>query len=369
MAVRDPVCLLAVAIAVAVLPAMGDEPPVPTQISSEDCLDCKHLRCLESLLKERLAIANAYDQIANGPTIQVRDESGRSVDVVDDTKFSAAERTARIQEILSKLQVYKQAERRNLERITPAECGAPASEDVTAETDPIKCEIQPGLQTAMAAMPCKQLAEMVRTHEINHSKECDLRKHHSTDPWPYKWPTPTGLAHEEVASYRTEAATIQKLIDKIQEPRLESEAVSIMRVPGPMGTIRMTQTGLVTFKVSEGTPQTVTGEGETSMRVDTSGSQCSVTGNYGTGKFKVSGQISGGVATLRVTEMEPKTTTVRVRCPGGYGFPPPVPKTPGTMQVNWKDGESVSKTLVDMPQATVKSSYTLHLKCKRPQGA
>jgi hypothetical protein len=240
---------------------------------------------------------------------------------------------------------------------------------VAARTDPISCEIQSAsLKSAMAAMPCKQLAEMIQAHEIHHAQECELRKHRSSDRWPFKWPTPTGLAHEEAASYRTEAATIQKLIDKIQEPRLPSEAVIVFRFPAPMGTIRMTQTGLFTFKVSEGTPQTVTGEGETSMKVDTSGSQCRVSGVQGIRKFKVGGQISGGVATLRVTETEYKPTTTRITCPRGFGWSPPVPPTPGTIKMKWKDGESVSKTLFDMPQATGKLSYTLHLKCKKREG-
>ncbi|HXM19014.1 MAG TPA: hypothetical protein VN934_09400 [Candidatus Tumulicola sp.] len=362
---RRLMCAFALVVALAVLPAMGDVAPQ----SNEDCLNCKHLRCLESLLDQRKAIANAYDELATSPVIQVRDASGTPVDVIDDTGMSETLRRAELNEIVWKLAVFDQFERARLLRLPSPECGAPATEEVAARTDQIKCEIQTApLNAAMAAMPCRQLAEMIRAHEIQHASECNLRKHHRNDQWPYKWPTPAGVAHEEAAAYRVEAATIQKLIDKIQEPRLESEAVIVFRSPAPMGTIRMTQTGLFTFKVSEGTPQPVTGEGVTSLVVDTSGSQCRMSGLQGIRNFKVGGQISGGVATLKVTEVGYKATTFRITCPRGFGWGPPAPQTPGTIQMKWKDGESVSKTLFDMPQGTGKLSYTLHLKCKKRQG-
>jgi hypothetical protein len=299
----------------------------------------------------------------------VHDDNGKALDQIDTDTMPHSEVEPRLAEIGSKMKVYDQAVERLASHVPGNECGPPVAETIAAETNPRTCEIDLEKQhAAMAAMPCKQLADMIQAHEKAHQAACVARKHREGQTIPYIWLTPAGLAKEEADAYRVELATIQKMLEKLKEPRLVSEAVSVQRFPAPMGTIRETVTGTYTLKVSDTTPQRVTGEGESIVSWDLSGSQCSISGGKGMGKTSLSGQVSGGVLTLSVTAMQNATSSIRVTCPHGFGYTPPVPHAPTTIQIAYKDGETVEKTLVDMPQAKMTSSMTLHLKCKEPEG-
>lgn len=363
-------CLrLLTAMCIAVLACMLGTPwatAQETQVSSESCLNCKHLRCLESLLAQRKALAAGYDSIATIPTIQVRDATGKSVDQVNTDGMPSELANAELAEIHSKLAVYIQAEDALKSRVPPSECGPPVSEDIAAQTNPVTCVIGDGLKAAQAAMPCKELADMIAAHERAHQLACVLRKHPGKN-LPYLWLTPAGVAKEEAAAYRTEAATIQKMIDKLQQPRLESEAVTVEHFPTPLGTIRETVTGTYTLEVGEGPSPRVTGEGQVNNSWDLSGSGCTVTGGNGMGKVTLAGQISGGVLTLSITSMQNPTTQITLSCPPGFGYTPPVPKMPSKIQIPYQDGATVRKQPVSMPQVQVTSDITLHLKCKRPE--
>ena len=357
--------LTAVAFSFALTATKGDE-AAPQALPTESCLNCKFKRCLESLATQRQALIAGYSAIAGSPAIAVRDDSGKALDQINtDTMPHAG---AYLLEIATKGRVYEQAVDRMASRIPNAECGPPATETIAAETNLLSCERYPDkLHAAMAAMPCKQLADMINNHERAHFDACVARKHRQGQAAPYIYLTPAGVAKEEVGAYRTELATIQKMLDQLKQPRLVGEAVSEERFPAPMGTIRETVTGTYNLNISEGTPQRVTGEGESTVVWDLSKSQCSVNSEKGTGKVTVSGQVSDGILTLSVVSMEHQNATVRVTCPQGFGFSLPTPFKPSKITIAYKDGETVVQTPVNMPQATVKNTYTLHLKCKEPE--
>ena len=360
------VYLAALACAWAMLLAAGEEaqPQVPT----ESCLNCKHQRCLESLATQREALINAYESLAGSPAIAVRDDSGKALDEINTDTMPRAEVEPRLAEIHSKGLVYEQAVERMTSRVPQTECGPPVSETVAAETHLITCDI-PGdkLNAAMAAMPCKELADMIYAHEHAHHDWCMKRKHTNGEFLPYIFLTPAGVAKEEAKAYRAELAKIRQMLDKLKQPRITGESLSVLHLPMPMGTIRMTVTGTWTLHVSEGSPAHVTGEGEHDIVYDMSGSSCSIIGGQGIVKSTVAGQVSGGVLKLSVTTMEPSTTQIFIKCPQGFGFSQPVPKNPSTIRMPYQDGASVESEPVKTPQATVKTTLTLHLKCKKPE--
>jgi hypothetical protein len=365
---RRAIALVALASAFALAPTKADEQP-PQSVSTESCLNCKHYRCLESLAAQREAIIAAYESISGSPAITVNDDSGKAVDQINTDTMPKSEVQPRLGEIRSKMMVYEQAVDRTMSRVPASECGPPVAETVAAETNPVTCVIDGAkLSSAMAAMPCKQLADMIHAHEVAHQRACIARKHAQGQVLPYIWLTPAGVAKEEADAYRAELALIQKMLDQLKQPQLVSEALSVERFPAPMGTIRETVIGTIALIVSDSTPQRVTGDGESVTEVDTSGSQCSVSGAQGTNKFSVTGQVTGGVLTLKATAFANPPPAIRVTCPHGFGFSLPSARTPSAIQIAYKDGETVTKTLVHVSQATVTQTLTLHLKCKEPKG-
>ncbi len=222
----------------------------PARAQKESCAQCKFADCLKSLIAQKKAVADGYDQLAaKYDKLITRD--GKPIDVIDLTTLASdADRERSYVDANQKHAAYHDAANAMIAAIgLPQGCGMTAASE--AQTDSfLTCETT-GLAAAQAALPCKELDAIVDGHEAIHRNACIERKkgpsvHIVTlkSELPGRLLTPAGNAREEAAAYRWEAAQIQPLYDQAKKGcRLSYTGVTMTcTIPTPAGPIVTGQT-------------------------------------------------------------------------------------------------------------------------------
>lgn len=214
--------------------------PAAAVAQKDNCIDCRHKRCLADLAEQKEAFANGYDALAAKWESRVM-EADEAVDTVDFSKYpDAAVRDGYYAGIVKLIQTFQEDANRMASRIgAPESCGFTEDLEVSTETLTTCRTDQAELNKAQSAAPCSQIADLIDQHEKIHRDACNARL--LKGAWEYAVPgisqtrvvpqlmnTPAGMAREEASAYRMEAAAYHELAEQARrdcdpKPHLSAE--------------------------------------------------------------------------------------------------------------------------------------------------
>lgn len=202
------------------------------QAQEESCDNCKLLRCLKSTVERKQRLIRVYQELYNLWKPRTKDEHGTPLMVNDLSKYLEPDRSRIYRAALDQLGQYAKIEESRTGAVPAAEGCGYSEREMSASTESFQSCTTTGLDGAMVAQPCKELADLIAAHEGQHIAACRARQGPKSGYWPYsvtlngktvtkyfppKIITPAGLAAEEIAAYEMEITSLKKIIEKLEK--------------------------------------------------------------------------------------------------------------------------------------------------------
>lgn len=228
--------------------------PAPARASDEDCVQCKHVDCLRNTIKRKEAMATGYDALAQRFGVGWRDARGNARMEVDFSAYADDLARAGAYDELRRQQASLATAEEALSDSVGAAGGCPDATVSEAWTNAETCEMR-NVDKAMADAPCKQIGELIASHEGIHQAACearagskkvrliDLVTRSYVRDFPSRMVTPAGRATEEARAYRMEAAALKPLLKKA-EAKCKTSFKGVKTscvIPTPVGAVSMGQ--------------------------------------------------------------------------------------------------------------------------------
>lgn len=197
----------------------------------ETCDQCKYLRCLKSSVAQKQALVAIYQGLYDFWKGRHVDDAGHPLEVRNLSALSEPERS-RIYDATMNHQLaefYEMAEIRTAAVSAAEGCGYPEKMPANPSTESFETCQTHNLPGAQAVQPCKELAQLLQSHEALHVTACRQRQQPNSSYWPYtvagastkmyppKIITPAGLAAEEIRAYQLEITALKRIIEKLEK--------------------------------------------------------------------------------------------------------------------------------------------------------